>query len=268
MESNWPEAHPTEKYLDMMNKPEKRIVFWCQHMNLPTGASELTKFDLRWLKYYHWEDKEDGRYIVTDDENPESFKLATLPQYAIIDPGGFAETKMIKKGSNNAIIIGGQPRDSIKKFVTFAFAGKMKEPSVFRDMVFEKHAEFTPRAWRIEVFGQQGYIYKDLGEEAQKRKKVLPLSECPKDVGADAKDLRIQGLMPVMENEEIYVHRSMRKLIAEIASYPGGLSLDLLDCLGWLNQLYWSRKKISDLSTQYRKDYRRYLDSRSSATGY
>ncbi len=273
MESNWPEAHSTEGYLEDMANPEREMVFWSQLMNNPGGGgSGLNKFNIKDIRYYHTEEKDDGTYLVTDDEHPKTFKESLIPWYGIIDPGGFSETKLIKKGSNNAILIGGQPTDSIIKFVRYTFAGKMQSTKKFRDMVFELHAKYALRQWRIETFAQQGYIHKNLREDALERSKSLPISPAPKnaeDVSDKAKHRRMQAVMPVMERGEIYLHVKMRKLIAEITSYPNIIGgCDLLDCLGWLNQLYWSRKKLSDMGRQYKRDYYHYLESRSSTTGY
>jgi len=276
-ESNWPEAHDTQGYLDDMNNPEREMVFWSQLMNNPEGGGGgINKFSTEWIRYFYFEKREDGIYIICEDDK-EEFKLAGIPLYGIIDPGGFAETKMITKGSNNAILIGGQAPNSIKKFVVFTYAGKMREPSVFRNMVLDKHEEFAPRAWRIEIFGQQGYILRDIKEEAFKKKKTINIWECPQDscgfrttdVHATAKDLRMQSILPALEQGEIFLHRSMKKLIAEMNAYPNIIGgCDLLDCLGWLNQLYWTRRESNYIELEYRKQRQKHLQERESLTGY
>ena len=256
-ESNWATRNSTKFYIEMKSNPETKMRFWCQQQNNPGSGSELTKLDVGWLRYYHWEERDEGKFIVCDDDK-EVFKFSSVPKYGIIDPGGFSEVKMMKKGSNNAFMIGGQPRDTIKKFVTLISAGKMKEPSKFRAQVYDAHKEQRPQLWKIEVFGQQGYIFKDLNTDDDKPV-GFRIFECPKDVGANAKDDRIQALGPVMENGEIYIHRGMKKLIDEVEDYPGGLTCDLIDCLGWLNQLYWSRNpkaNLDELNRSNRGSYR------------
>jgi hypothetical protein len=44
-----------------------------------------------------------------------------------------------------------------------------------------------------------------------------------------------------MANGEIYIHESFKNLIAEISDYPGGFTVDLLDCLAMLFAAYFRR---------------------------
>ena len=147
-ESNWPEYKNTEYY--RKKQAEDEILYWSQHMNDPHRASGLTKIDGSWFRYFHFEDRNGIKFVVCDDpvtdENkriihPE-FRLSSIRLFAIIDPGGFAETKMIKRGSNNAIVIAGQAPDSIKKFVVWAWAGKEKDPDKLMDIIFNAHKEW------------------------------------------------------------------------------------------------------------------------------
>jgi len=262
-ESNWPQRNSTEHYIEMRANPETRMKFWTQHQNNPQKSTEATKIDPKWLRYYCFEPRPDGIYIVCNDDG-EEFLLGSIPKYGIIDPGGFAETKMIKKGSNNAFIIGGQSRNSIKKFITFAFAGKMKDPSIFKQQVYDAHGEQSPQHWRIEVFGQQGYIMLDLQKDENKPP-GFRIWDCPSDVGRDAKDLRMQALIPVARNGELYIHENMTKLKGELLNYPGGMTFDLFDCVGWLNQLYWTRQPKSDTIALNRKKRIRFA---TQGTGY
>jgi len=167
-ESNWPEYKSTRYYNKMMASPEKDIIFWAQHMNNPQRASGLNKFDKDWLRYYDIEERDKGKYIVCEDDKKE-FRVNDIPLIGIIDPGGFSEIKLIKKGSNNAILIGGQPRNSIKKFVMHIWAGKLKDPDDFLSKVFGANAEWKPRTWRIETIGAADYIYKHIMLEKKKR---------------------------------------------------------------------------------------------------
>jgi hypothetical protein len=59
-ETNYPE-HPeftTEYYKAMMTNPEKEMVFWTQHMNMPSKSTILTKFEESWIKYCRIEERQ------------------------------------------------------------------------------------------------------------------------------------------------------------------------------------------------------------------
>jgi len=271
-ESNWPEYKSTKFYHEMRANPEKKIVFYCQHMNNPQRAEGLNKIDRDWLRFYHFEDRDNGKCVVCDDAKKDEkgvFRIADIPLVGIIDPGGFAETRLIKKGSNNAILIGGQPHDTIKKFVVFTWFGKIKDPEEFQDIVFNAHKEWKPRLWRIETFGAQDYIYRDVLLERKKRGVPLIISPLPKDVSKNVKDADIQSLIPPIANGEIYVHRSMRQLIAEIINYPSGITNDLFDCLAKLFKYHMSRKKREDLQKLNKEsDTVTFDGGRSKFTGY
>jgi hypothetical protein len=249
-ESNYPELFDTETYIEMMNNPEKELVFWAQHMNNPSAGSGLNKFDIKWLKYYREEKRDEGVYYICKDDG-EVFARKDMPLYGMIDPGGFSETKLTKKGSRNAMLIAGQPRESIKKFVTFTHADRFKEPDKFMDVLFMAHKEHKPRLWRIDTAAQQAYIYKDIIQERKKRGQHMRISPMTASSKKDSKDDDIQAMINPIFNGEFYVHENMKELIAELGSYPHGMTKDLIDMLGKWYKHYGSRiptKETDDLN--------------------
>ena len=269
-ESNYPEVFSTDSYIEMQLNSEKQQIFWSQHQNNPNRASGTTKFSKSWFRFYHIEEKDKERWVVCekdDGTDGESFPLRQIPLYGIIDPGGFSETKVTKGGSRTAILIGGQAPGSIKKFVLYTWAGKFQEPEKFIDEVFKAQAAFRPiipRCFRIEVFGQQQYIYRDIQEARRKRGVFFPISPLPKDVNKNVKDDDITALVNRFYGGEIYIHRSMKDLMAELLRYPISPPNDLADCLGKLNKYYWSRREAPD----YKKKQAWPEPQRSSITGY
>jgi len=242
-ESNWEEWFTTDYYKKMLANPEKAMVFYCQHQNNPSqSGGGLNKFDPTWIRYYRFDEREDGRYVVCEDDGQE-FKLSAIQLYGMIDPGGFAEVKAIKAGSRNALVIGGQPFGSVKKFIVHAWAKRFQDPDVFMDALFTAHDEFRPRVWRIDTAAQQPYIYKDIQTEAKKRGTALRITPLTPDTRRDSKDADIQSLINPFFNGEFYLHRSMKDFIGEYSSYPTGFTVDLLDCAGKLNVNYWHRKE-------------------------
>lgn len=248
MESNWEnppdERYTTKYYRDMMNNPEQQLIFWAQHMNNPKRAAGLTKFDKSWLRYWHFEeDKQTGDPWVVlekdDGSDGEKFRFKTLRLRGMIDPGGFAETMQTKASSRCAMVIGGQPSGSRKKIIVYTYADKLKKPSVLMEKLFAAHGTYKPLSWNIEVYAQQRYILNHILEERKKRGANLPVFDLPCDVSKAVKEHEIAALIAPFENGEIFIHRSMKELIGEYVSYPGGMTKDLLDCLGKLNRYYW-----------------------------
>ncbi len=246
-ESNWPKVFPTSIYIEMEANPEKEVVYYAQHMNNPNAASKLTKFDKAWLRYYKFEDRPnpqgDMEKWVVCDEDGKAWPVNEMTLYGMIDPGGFAEMKLLKKGSRNAIVVGGQPKDTNRKFIIYTWCGRLKEPDDFLKEVFFANELWNVRLWMVEVFGAQKYIYRDIQQYRKQHNKNLSIQEMPKDVSKDVKDSDILSLMAPMQNGEIYVHRSMRELIGEIRTFPSCLTRDLIDMSGKLMKYRWKRGK-------------------------
>ena len=253
-DSNFP-VFPKEHYIEMQNNPSKAIIYWAQHMNDPVAESPLTKFDIHWFRYFHFEDRViDGapvKFIVCDDDK-EEFRLDSIPLYGMIDPGGFSEVTLDKFGARNAIVIGGQPLNTVKKFVVDTWAGRPKDPDVFRGKVFELDDKWHPRGWRIETIAAQEYIKRDLQLVARNQKRRFVLTSMDKTSNKGEKDDDIQALIPMAKNGEIYLQRSQRELVAEITNYPRSPTVDLVDMLGKINKYCWSRRKREDSSLRNR----------------
>ncbi len=266
-ESNWPDKFPTEHYEEM--RKSKDVIFWTQHMNRPEGATLLTKFDRAWLRYFHfWTDENGKKWIVCELDNGgdgEKFKLSDLSLYGMIDPAGFREMKQISSGARSVILVGGQPRESTKKFVVFTWAGRPKEPGTFIEQVFNANNEWKPRLWKIDPVGNN--IGADIREWARRNNKRITVSSLPVDVRKDSKETDILALADPMHNGEIYIHRSMRELENEVKSFPGGLTVDLIDMMAKLNKHFWTRRTRKDIEELNRPEQEELL-GKSRITGY
>jgi len=267
-ESNWEEYFTTKFYKKMLANPEKDMVFWSQHMNNPSrsGSGGLSKFKIEYLRYFRFSERDDGTWLVCEDDG-EEFKLSAIPLYGMIDPGGFSEVKHIKAGSRNASVIGGQPYKSIKKFIVHAHAERFKDPDDFMEPIFEAEEKYRPRVWRIDTAAQQKYIYRDIQLAAKKRGTALRITPLTPDTRKDSKDDDIQSLIDPFFNGEYYIHRSMKDFVGEYSSYPTGFTKDLLDCVGKLNVNYWTRKERRE-PPKRRVETLVVSEGRSPVTGY
>ena len=273
-ESNWPEQFPTEHYTEMRANPQKSQIFWSQHMNSPGRGGEggFNKFDVRWLKYFYIEEIDGAKWAVCKDDG-EKFRVKDINLYGMIDPGGFSEMKLMKRGSRNAILIGGQPKQTKKKFIFYTWAGKFKTPGDFIYEVFKAEDLWSPRHWRIDPHGQQGYILGDIRQASREGyllhgEKLPPhpisISKMPFDVKESSKDDDIIALADPMSQGFIYVIEGMKDLIGEVEDFPNGLTKDLVDMLGKINKLYWSRTEVK-LRTREKRPQISYGVSRVTA---
>ena len=70
-------------------------------MDDPNASSKLTKFDKAWLRYYKFDTRlnPDGnaeKWVVCEEDG-KAWKISDMTLYGMIDPGGFAEMKLMKK---------------------------------------------------------------------------------------------------------------------------------------------------------------------------
>ena len=281
MTSNWEDApkgrSKTAYYINMMANPQKQQIFWAQHMNMPQKAGGLQKFDIAWIKEYRWGDKtinewDETERIITCLDDGEEFIYRTIPKWGYIDPGGYAETRMVKRGSKLAIVIGGQPQSSVKKFMFYTWAGLLRDPGVFMDTLFAAHLEYRPMYWKIENIGSQDYIYKDIKAEAKIRKIPLRIMTMPVSPKKDDKNIDIAGLINPMANGEYYLHNSMTEAKAQIQNFPAGLANDILDMMAKMHKYQFKRTpadEIRDMMKMRKREFmQRHRSDVSEVTGY
>lgn len=277
-ECNWVNAPPelgysTEYYKQMRANPEQQLIFFAQQQNNPQAASVLTKIDRKWFRYYEWGyDEEGNKTLVCDDG--ETFLLKEIPLYGMADPAGFAETKQMKRGARNAIIMGGQPLTSTRKFITYAWAKRLKKPSDFVRQLFTAHAEQRPRSWRIDTTGNDMYAH--LIEAIQDKKwredfrscATVRLGKIPKDTSRGSKETDMIAVINVVANGQLFVHRTMYDLIEEMVKFPLALTRDMYDMVAKLNRYYFSPKIVKEEARKYKKHNREIMRSRGDVTGY
>ena len=267
-ESNFPEQFPTEIYSKMLANPEKQSIFWSQHQCNPHKATGLTKIEREWIHFYRREERgEKGTYLICDKCKIE-VPLHAIPLYGMADVAGFGEIKSVKGAARNALLIGGQPIDMIQKFVVYAWAERLKKPSVFRQKLYEAHRKFKPRIWRIDDKGVGSTMFGDILEERMDECPTMNISPLPHDAKKDAKDADIQALINPVAQGEVHLHNSMTDLISEMIQYPRGLTVDLVDMLAKLSRLYWTRGEMMDSSKFADESHTWSVQNRDETTGY
>jgi hypothetical protein len=228
-------------------------------MNFPEKGAGITKIDTDWIRYYEWEWEEVQVGTTTlrklwmvclkdDDSHGERFRVDKIDWYGFIDPGGFSDKLRLKKSSRNAVVIGGQPVGTTKKFIAYAEAWRFKNPKHFLDKIFAAHEAWKPRSWKIDAVGTQPYILEDIILQRKEREIHFPISELEIDNRKDSKDSFIEALIPPLSNGEFYLHRSMKDLIGEMKTFPGGMTRDLVEMMARLYDSHMVRKEKTNIA--------------------
>ena len=263
----WAEKMSSEEIDRMKADPSDSIIFYTQMQNSPM-QSGLTDFDVKWLKYYTKTQDEEGNPAVeyTDQEKKRRFVLVKdLTITAIIDPA-VSESKA-KNTARTAIVIVGVDRETNSKIVLEAWADRISEPKALYKKVFEFHKKYHPRRWGIETFAQQNFILKAIREKSRDVGTHIPISELPKDVGKNAKEIRVRSLQDDFSGGGIYIHESMRDLKAEYLAFPQGSTVDLMDALGY-QKGFWTKKKTIKEKAESLKRWAAYKKNVNPITGY
>lgn len=258
---------PTSAYLELRDNKETERLFWTQHMNMPEMAdSTMNTFVREWLRPFHIGlDEANQRAVFCDDGTNDQWPLVAMPCYGFIDPGGFAESPL-KGGRCAAMIVGPGRGGRRRTMIYWTWAKRVLKPSELIRAVFEAHEKFRPRAWRIEVVGQQAYILRSLQEESQRQQAGLHLMAYEiKDTSDNAKHNRIIQLKGPGENGEIFIQPGMTDFAYEWAGYPVSITKDLLDCLSMYQAIYGSGVYKVPAKKQTQQRYRAYLDRKQRA---
>jgi hypothetical protein len=263
-ESNWPEQFSTDYYTEMAANPQKQMIFWTQHMNMPTAADGINTIKYEWMKEYMFETDEMGVKWVKCKDDGERFRICDMTIRAVIDPGGFAQGSNLKKSSRNAFVVVGQLKGTYKKFVLETWAQKIASPSGMMKRIFEAQRKWHVTSWHCEIYAAQTYILKNIREEVAReniRMVVLPL---PPEHTEDAKNKRIQGTIAPISNGEVYFHLPTQgNIVAELINHPGGLTHDLADCLGWHEKMFWRGMAYTMTGHQNKKNLDSWISART-----
>ena len=263
----WPEKMSSDEIDRMKSDPKDSIIFYTQMQNNPM-QSDLTDFDVKWLKYYTKTQDEDGNPAIeyTDQEKHRRFVLVKdLVIIATIDPA--VSGSKSKDTARTAIVIVGTDRETGARIVLEAWARRIGEPQQLYKQVFEFNKKYRPRRWGIETFAQQNFILKAIREKSRDVGVHIPIHELPKDVGRDAKDIRIRSLQDDFSSGNIYIHESMRDLKGEYVSFPMGSTKDLMDALGY-HKGFWKKKKTAKETAAAIKRWADYKRNVNPITGY
>lgn len=271
-EPTWPEKLPKSEIQAMKSDPNRFIIFYTQFQNKPI-ESGITDFKNDWIKDNHY------RWVKVTQDNVESIALEyirdkevktillnDLQIEGVIDPAGFKESKM-KSNARNAIVIVGTDTETNLHFILEAWAEYLSEPEQLFRKVEQFHDKYMPKRWGIETFATQGTILKVLREKARDNGIYLPFLELEKDVGKNAKDIRIRSLQDDFSTGTVYIRADMTDFIGEYLAFPTGSTKDIMDALGYHKVQFWTKVDRKQLQKRADEEFQWYLRNRNPITG-
>lgn len=292
----FPEEFSVEKLL----RWKKRLgtyFFTCQFLNSPIDPSKA-KFNLADFRYFHYENitgamtNPKGGYSVKDTiqkieiGHPTQVRTVLrhhvaagdvekdifprhLDRYMVVDPNHAGQHKTLGNGRcRHAIIVSGVLREPRRVYVLDLWA-EASSIDVFVAKMFELATKYKLNTIYVEAVGAQKYLLYHLDFYIQQFKKIRPeiahikIEPLKTPQTANAKQERIDGLIPIVERNEIWLDaRNSSKLLEEAEAYGQKLGLiDLLDVLGYGPQVWkfdtTSEEEIGSFLAQRLAKYKR-----------
>jgi hypothetical protein len=247
----YPEAFSVEK-LEKWKKRLGTYHFSCQFLNMPINPAEL-KLNKKDLRYYEFVRAEEEvithkkkriaiRHHVHEGDTIKDVMPRTLRRYMIVDPN-HAEQRGRCRHAITVTGVQDEPRriylldvwakaSSIETFINaiFIMAKQWKLTEVFLETIaaqryLKYHLEYRQAV--ADSAGDDAYI------------KNISFKELKTPRTANAKQLRIESLIPIIERHELWVNTSGQdEFMEEVESYPNGPLRDVLDTLGYGPQVW------------------------------
>lgn len=239
-----------------------------QYLNLPVSPEECI-FNKDWLRFYkptkspngdnrHWIEHE-----VKNGETIKNLDPRTLVRSMVVDPNHAEEHGRCHHG----IVVTGLDPDTDRVYLLDVWAKSASYDelvhNIFRmaktwglsEFWLEANAAQRLLRYPVEYMNKSGFTYE--GQHVHHR---LSIKELKADRGANAKRVRIEALEPVFREGRLWVRQDQEEFLEEYYAYPGGRTVDVLDCLGYATQT-WNTihaKHILDLMRERKERWKGY----------
>jgi hypothetical protein len=232
-----------------------------QYLNLAVNPEECI-FNKDWLKFYkpiespikigrHWLRHETVRSGTTmKDIDPN-----VLVRSMVVDPNHAGS----EGRAHHAIVVTGLDPENDQIYLLDEWAQSTSYDDLMANIYRIADLWNLPEFW-LETVAAQKYLKYHIEYRNKMENRKLNVRELKSDHSKNAKRTRIESLEPILRTDQ-------NLFLNEYYAYPGGRTVDVLDCLGYAIQT-WNAihaKKILDIVRQ-RKE--RWATSRKSVTGY
>lgn len=269
---------PEEMGLNKLLKWKKRLgtyFFTCQFLNSPLDPSKA-KFNMGDFRYFHFENTTGAlanpkggyshaqtlakveigkpqqvrtviRHHVKDGDVEKDVYPRHLDRYMVVDPNHSGQhTKGLGSGRcRHAIIVSGVSREPRRVYILDTWAEAVSI-DIFVAKMFDLATKWKLNTIYVEAVGAQKYLLYHLEYYITQHKKDKPelahikIEPLKTPQNANAKAERIDGIIPIVERNEIWLNATgCAKLLEEAEAYGQKTGLiDLLDVLGYGPQVW------------------------------
>lgn len=244
-ESLFPEEWPLEK-LAYQRKRMGDYDYSHQFLNIPLIEGDVV-LKAEWLRHYIFKESRPDKplddpdnYLFIEHEVVGGKVLTDVPAGAlhfrmIVDPNHAGKRGRCK----HAIVVVGLDSETDN----FYHLDEWSEAAGYTDLVeniYKMAKKWGLRECWIEAIAGQQYLKFYLDEKNRTVSRPIRFLELPHDNRANAKDMRIESLEPILRNGQFWTHTSLVRFRREYDTYFRGkdVDVDVLDTLGYAMQLY------------------------------
>jgi hypothetical protein len=267
----------TLEILEEIRQTQGPYFFSHQYLNLPVNPEECI-FKPDWLRFYGATDSpvRTGRkwihHEVREGEVVKDVDPNTLVRTMVVDPNHAEE----RGRAHHAILVTGIDPETDRVYLLDVWAKsssyddlvhnifKMAKMWNLPEFWLETNAAQRLLRYPVEYMNKSGFQY-----EGQHVHWKLSIKELKADRGANAKRTRIESLEPLFRDGRLWVRHDQSEFLNEYYDYPGGRTVDVLDCLGYATQT-WNAIHAKQLLSIIRDRKQRWAGGggRSAVTGY
>lgn len=276
-----PERHPPgvpifpEEFslqtLEEIRRAQGPYYFSHQYLNLPVNPEECI-FKPEWLRFYaptpspsnsrrHWLKHEPSETaegtVALKDIDPN-----VLVRSMVVDPNHAEE----RGRAHHCILVTGVDPETDQVYLLDVWA----KSSSYDDLVnniFEMGETWNLRDFWLETIAAQRLLRYPVEYKNKVSRWKMSIKELKVDRGANAKRTRIESLEPLLREGRLWVRHDQSAFLNEYYDYPGGETVDVLDCLGYATQT-WNAIHAKQILSIIRERKERWSHGRSSVTGY
>ena len=214
--------HISLERLDMFRAADP-YKFSCNYMNNPRDSG-VQHFDVRCLKRWKFTDRYEDEIIVYDPLTGETLVVVDVDKLDITMTLDLAVSEKTSSDRNAICVQGIEP---VKGYcIVLESWAERCPPSRVMDMLFHFRDKWNPRKTGIESVAYQKAFKYFLTDEATRRGVWFPVEDLK---AQGKKEVRINGLQPMIRLGRCAVHVDHQLLISEMDDWPLGEHDDVLE---------------------------------------
>lgn len=256
----------SKQTLEEIRSVQGPYFFSHQYLNLPVNPEECI-FNKEWVRFYepvkspyaserHW-----IRHEVKDAEVIKDVDPNTLVRSMVVDPNHAGADGRCR----HAIVVTGLEPETDRIYLLDVWAQSMSYDDLVANIYRLSKLWNLPEFW-LETVAAQKYLKYHLEYRNKIENRRLTVRELKSEHSKNAKRVRIESLEPLFRSGRVWVRRDQSDFLNEFYAYPGGRTVDILDCMGYATQT-WNAihaKRILQMVQERRNKW----SQRKSTTGY